>query len=157
MIGGGFLNSRLAARIREQDGLSYSVSAGISGHPIDENGSFFAYAIQAPENVERVEAAFREEIQRVLDDGFTDGELDVAKQGYLQSRELGRAQDGSLVSMLTQGLYFDRTLEWDSEFEERIGDLTVEDVNAAVRRHLDLNKMTFVKAGDFAGAESPPL
>ena len=42
MIGGGFLNSRLAARIREQDGLSYSVSGGISGHPIDENGSFFA-------------------------------------------------------------------------------------------------------------------
>ena len=157
MIGGGFLNSRLAARIREQDGLSYSVSAGISGHPIDENGSFFAYAIQAPENVERVEAAFREEIQRVLDDGFTDDELDLAKQGYLQSRELGRAQDGSLVSMLTQGLYFDRTLEWDSEFEERIGDLTVEDVNAAVRRHLDLNKMTFVKAGDFAGVEPSVL
>ena len=157
LIGGGFLNSRLAARIREQDGLSYSVSAGISGHPIDENGSFFAVSIQAPENGEKVEAALREEIQRVLDDGFTDDELGVAKQGYLQSRELGRAQDGSLVSMLTQGLYFDRTFAWDAEFEGRVQDLTVEDVNAAVRRHLDLNKMTMVKAGDFAGAANPVL
>ena len=153
MIGGGFLNSRLVERIREQDGLSYAVAAGISGHPVDENGSFFAYAIQAPENVEKVEAALREEIQRVLDDGFEDEELVIAKLGYLQSRELGRAQDGNLVGMLTQALYFDRTLEWDSDFEERVQNLTVEDINAAVRRHLDLSKMTFVKAGDFAGAE----
>jgi len=152
MMGGGFLNSRLSARIREQDGLSYSVQAQISGHPIDENGSFFAVAIQAPENVERVEAALREEIQTVLDDGFTEDELALAKLGYLQSRELARAQDGSLVSMLTQGLYFDRTLLWEAEFDERIQNLTVEGVNAAVRRHLDLNKMTFVKAGDFSGA-----
>jgi len=151
MMGGGF-NSRLMERIREQDGLSYDVGGGISGHPIDENGSFFAYAIQAPENVERVEAALREEIQRVLDAGFTEDDLALAKLGYLQSRELARAQDGSLVSMLTQGLYFDRTLLWEAEFEERIQDLTVEGVNAAVRRHLDLNKMTFVKAGDFSGA-----
>jgi zinc protease len=151
IIGGGFLNSRLAARIRQQDGLSYDVGGGISGHPIDENGSFFVYAIQAPENVESVEAALREELQRVLDDGFNEDELDLAKLGYLQSRELSRAQDGSLVSMLTQGLYFDRTLLWESEFEERIQGLTVEDLNVAVRRHLDLNKMTFVKAGDFSG------
>ena len=156
MIGGGF-NSRLVERIREQDGLSYAVAGGISGHPIDENGSFLAYAIQAPENAAKVEAALREEIQRVLDDGFTDDELNVAKLGYLQSRELARAQDGNLVGMLTQGLYFDRTLEWASEFEAQVQNLTVEDVNSAVRRHLDLNKMTFVKAGDFAGVESPSL
>ena len=156
MIGGGF-TSRLVERIREQDGLSYAVAGRISGHPIDENGSFLAYAIQAPENAERVEAALREEIQRVLDDGFTEDELNVAKLGYLQSRELARAQDGTLVGMLTQGLYFDRTLEWDSAFEAWVQNLTVEDVNAAVRLHLDLNKMTFVKAGDFAGAEAAVL
>lgn len=150
MIGGGVLNSRLAVRIRQQDGLSYNVGGGISGHPIDESGSFYAYAIQAPENVENVEAALREEIQRVLDDGFNNDELSVAKLGYLQSRELSRAQDGSLVSMLTQGLYLDRTLSWDADFEERVQNLTVGDVNAAVRRHLDLSKMTFVKAGDFS-------
>jgi zinc protease len=157
MMGGGFLNSRLALRIRQQDGLSYNVGGGISGHPIDENGSFFVYSIQAPENVQKVEVALREEIQRVLDDGFTDDEVELAKLGYLQSRELSRAQDGSLVGALTQALYFDRTLLWDSEFEERIQDLTVADINAAVRRHLDLEKMTFVKAGDFAGVDPSVL
>ncbi|MCH7891386.1 MAG: hypothetical protein IH921_07785 [Gemmatimonadetes bacterium] len=61
------------------------------------------------------------------------------------------------MTILTQGLSFDRTLAWHAEFEGRVRDLTVEDVNAAVRRHLDLNKMTFVKAGDFAGAGNPVL
>ena len=157
MIGGGFLNSRLVARIREQDGLSYQVVGQITGHPIDQNGAFFAFAIQAPEDAERVEAALREEIQRVLDDGFNGDELDVAKQGYLKSLELSRAQDGNLVGMLSQGLYLDRTLAWDTQFEQRVRDLSVEDVDAAVRRHLDPDKMTIVKAGDFAGAPNTVL
>ena len=152
MIGGGVLNSRLATRIRQQDGLSYGVGGGISGHPIDEAGSFFAFAIYAPENAEALEAAFREEIQKVLNAGFLEDEIEVAKRGYVQSRELERAQDASLVGMLTQGLYFDRTLAREAEFEEHIESLTVEEINSAVRRHLDLGKMMIVKSGDFEGA-----
>ena len=124
-------------------------------HEIDVQQAKFEVGADHFDGVGELEAALREEIQRVLDDAFTDKELNLAKLGYLQSRALARAQDGNLVGMLTQALYFDRTLEWDSEFEARVQNLTVEDVNAAVRRHLDLNKMTFVKAGDFAGVESP--
>ncbi len=152
MIGGGVMNSRLAKRIRQEDGLSYGVGGGINGHPIDESGSFLAFAIYAPENAEALEAAFQEEMQKVLDGGFAEEELEIAKQGYLQSRQLNRAQDPSLVSALTQGLYFDRDLTWDAELEERLQAVTAQEVNAAVRRYLDLSKMTIVKAGDFEGA-----
>ena len=154
MIGGGVLNSRLAKRIRQEDGLSYQLGGSISGHPIDESGAFFAFALYAPENAEKLEAAFREEIQKVLDEGFLADELEIAKQGYLQSRQLSRAQDPSLLGALTQGLYLDRTLMWDAELEERIQALTVEEINSAVRRYLDLSKMTIVKAGDFEGAKA---
>ena len=154
MIGGGVLNSRLAKRIRQEDGLSYQLGGSISGHPIDESGAFFAFALYAPENAEKLEAAFREEIQKVLDEGFLADELEIAKQGYLQSRQLSRAQDPSLLGALTQGLYLDRTLMWDAELEERIHALTVEEINSAVRRYLDLSKMTIVKAGDFEGAKA---
>jgi zinc protease len=43
------------------------------------------------------------------------------------------------------------TFEFDAALEERIRALTVEEIDAAVRRHLDLSKITIVKAGDFAG------
>jgi zinc protease len=153
MIGGGFLNSRLANRIRNQDGLSYGVGGGISGHPLDPIGQFTAYAIYAPENAEALQAAFVEEIEKILADGFTQEELAAAAQGFLENQQLGRAQDPSLASQIAGNLYFDRTFQYDAEFEQRVRELTLEEVNAAVRRHLDLSKISIVKAGDFTGAQ----
>jgi zinc protease len=154
MIGGGVLNSRLARRIRVQDGLSYGVGGGISGHPVDPAGAFSAIAIYAPENADRLEAAFKEEVQKVLTDGFTADEVATSKQGLLENLQLSRAQDGSLAGQISSNLYFDRTFEFDAALEDRIRALTVEEINAAVRRHLDLSKITIVKAGDFAGAKA---
>ena len=149
MLGGGVLNSRLARRIRVEEGLSYGVSAGISGHPIDPSGSFFAFAIYAPENAEAVQRAFREEIDLALAEGFTQEELDAAKQGWLETQQLVRAQDSQLAGALSQGLYFDRTLMFDAELEARVRGLTLGEVNQAIRDRLDPEKMTIVQAGDF--------
>jgi zinc protease len=152
MIGGGVLNSRLARRIRVQEGLSYGVGADISGHPVDPVGQFMAYAIYAPENQAALEEAFREEMEAVLRDGFTEEELRTAKQGWLENRQLGRAQDSSLAAQLSQGLYFDRTLTFDQQLEERVRAVTLAEVNRVARARLDPSKLTIVKAGDFAGA-----
>ena len=151
MIGGGVLNSRLARRIRVEEGLSYGVQAQISGHPVDPSGSFVAFAIHAPENAEAVERAFREEMERVIEGGFTQEELEAAKQGWLETRQLMRAQDSQLAASLSQDLYFDRTALFDGATEERVRALTLAEVNRAVRDRLDLAKMTIVKAGDFPG------
>ncbi len=35
ILGGGSLSSRLADRVRQQEGLSYGVGSNIGGHPID--------------------------------------------------------------------------------------------------------------------------
>jgi zinc protease len=75
MLGGGFLNSRLAARIRQKEGLSYGVGSGITVSAIDHYGRFTATAIYAPQNVDKLEAAFKEEIARMLKDGFTTEEV----------------------------------------------------------------------------------
>ncbi|NOT07536.1 MAG: insulinase family protein, partial [Gemmatimonadales bacterium] len=45
MLGGGFLNSRLATRIRQQDGLSYGVGGSINAQSLDSVGAFNASAI----------------------------------------------------------------------------------------------------------------
>jgi zinc protease len=154
MIGGGVLNSRLARRIRVQEGLSYGAGGSITGHPVDAAGNFTAFAIAAPQNVEKVEAAFREEIQKVLAEGFTEEEMATSKQGLLETRQLARAQDPSLAGQISSNLYFDRTFGFDAALEQKIRALTLDEVNAAVRRHLDLAKTTVVKAGDFSGAKA---
>ena len=155
IIGGGVLNSRLAERIRNQDGLSYAVQAIISGHPVDAAGQFLAVAIFAPENVDRVEAALMEELEKVIADGFTADELEGARNGWLERRQLGRAQDNTLAAGLSQNLYFGRTFQFDQELEDQVRAVTLEDVNQAIRDRLDLSKLTIVKAGDFANTRNP--
>jgi zinc protease len=150
MLGGGFLNSRLAARIRQKEGISYGVESHIAAGSFDKSGIFVTYAIYAPENVARLEQAFREEVARMLKDGFTATEVEQAKAGWLQSRQVSRSQDGSLASMLAGDLYLGRTLTFDADLEKAVAALTPEQILAAMRRWIDPARITIVKAGDFA-------
>ncbi len=149
IIGGGFLNSRLATRIRQQEGLSYSVSASFGASALDQLGSFFAFMIYNPTNLARLETAFREEIERVVRDGFTPEEIEAARTGWLKSRRVDRASDAALAQTLNSYLAYGRTLQWDDELEQRVEKLTPEQVSQTVRQYLDYTQLSIVKAGDF--------
>jgi zinc protease len=152
MLGGGFLNSRLATRIRQKEGLSYGVGSWFYGNSLDESGSFGAYAIYAPENRDKVQAAFIDEIQKVVKEGFTQEELDAARSGWIQSQMVNRAQDRSLANKLSNYQFLNRNLQWDKSLEDKISKLTAADVNKVMAKYLDTQKMVFVKAGDFEKA-----
>ena len=150
MLGGGFLNSRLATRIRQKDGLSYGVGSGLSAHPIDDTAQFTFYAIFAPENANKVVAAFKEEMARALESGFTAEEVAAAKRGFLDSAQNSRANDSQVAAQLSSNLFFDRTMAFVAAREEAIAKLTPEEIHAALKRHIDLAKVSVFRAGDFA-------
>jgi zinc protease len=150
MLGGGFLNSRLAVRIRQKEGLSYGVGSQFSAGTLDPIGSFMAFAIYAPENLEKLEKAFKEEILKVATEGFTDEEIAEAKKGWTQSRSVTRSQDASLAGTLNTYLFNGRTYKWDEEYEKKVNALTREQVNAAMKKYIKSESMSIVKAGDFA-------
>lgn len=154
MFGGGFLNSRFLTRIRQKDGVSYGGGSGLNAASLDESGTFFAQAIYAPENVEKVEKGFREELDRVLKDGFTAEELEAAKKGFLQNRQQQRAEDRSLVNVLRSQLFLNRTMDFEENLDKQIEALTAEQVNAAFRKYLSPDKISVFKAGDFAKAKA---
>jgi len=149
MLGGGFLNSRLATRIRVKDGLSYGVGSTLSAKSDEKDGQFGVYAIAAPQNIAKVEAAFREEMERALKDGFTQTEIDADRMGWLQSRTLQRSEDRSLAATLAARDYDNRNLTWDEALENKVKSLTADDIVAALRRNLDPAQVTIIKAGDF--------
>lgn len=150
LLGGGFLNSRLATRIRQKDGLSYSVGSDLQAAARERAGLWLAYAIYAPQNGARLEAALREELQRALKDGFTADEIRAAKQGWLQEQQLSRAQDAELVAQLGMQLDTRRTMAFTEDLERKVLALTGEEMLRALRAHLDPSRLSVVKAGDFA-------
>ena len=142
-------NSWLWTRIREQEGLSYSVRSSFSADPLDKSGGFSMSATFAPQNSARLEAALKEEITRVLRDGFTREEVETAKSSIIQQRQLNRADDLALSSRLATYLFYNRTLQRDAELDKRLNELTPEQIREALRRHIFPEKFTIIKAGNF--------
>jgi zinc protease len=157
MLGGGFLNSRLATRIRQKDGLSYSVRGGFGVSALDKDANFSASMIYNPQNLAKLEAAFRDELERAARDGFTSEELEAAKTGWLKSRKVSRSDDNDLASTLNWYLFLGRDFLWDAKRESAVEALKLEDVNAVAKKYLDASKAIVVKAGDFNKLESAKL
>jgi zinc protease len=149
IFGGGFLNSRLAARIRQKEGISYGVGSFFSANPKDESGVFGSYAIYNPDNKAKLEAAWNEELTKMLKEGFAEDELKQAKSGIIQYRQNGRASDAQLASKLASNLYLGRTMAWDKAIDERLEKLSVAEVNNAMKKFIFPEKISFIKVGDF--------
>jgi zinc protease len=150
IMGQSGFDSRLMARIRVKDGLSYGAGSQLSVSSTDRGAAWVAFAIAAPQNMEKVDAAFKDEVSKALKDGFTVAEMVAAKSGILQQRLQDRAQDGTLASGLNSLAYLGRTYAWSAELEKKIDALKVEDLNAAFRKHVNPAKISVFKAGDFA-------
>jgi zinc protease len=149
IIGGGAgLNSRLAERIRMKEGLSYGVGSQLDVGSVDRAAAWSVNAIAAPQNLVKVEAAFKEEMAKALKDGFTFSEVVAAKSGMLQQRAQRRAQDGALAGTWTALLHTDRNFQFSKQLDEKYLALTPADLLAALRRHIDVTKITIIKAGD---------
>jgi zinc protease len=142
-------NSRLWKRIREKEGLSYDVRSQVGWNNYEQNSSWFATAIFAPQNRAKVETAFREEITRMLKDGFTQEELAEGRQGLVSFRRLSRAQDPGLASSLAGNLKLNRSFAVSQKVDDQLTALTLDQVNTAMRKHLKPEQFVFGFGGDF--------
>jgi zinc protease len=154
LLGGAGTSSRILNRLRTKEGISYGGGSFLQITSLDRAGSWIAQAIYAPVNVERLQQAFREEVDRALKDGFTAQEIDQLRTGYLQGRTQGRANDNELVGTLVARRFAGRTMTYDEELERKIAALTPDQINAALRKYIDPKQIVILRAGDFA--KNPP-
>jgi zinc protease len=149
ILGGGALKNRIADRLRQKEGFSYGAGSYVNVSSQDPVASWQGYAIYAPQNAAKLEAAFQEELQKALKDGFTQEELDFARKTWLQGEEAQRQEDRAIAGWLNSSLYLGRSVLFEAELEAKVKALKLDEVNAALRRHLDPAKLVIVKAGDF--------
>ncbi len=149
VLGSGGLSSRLADRVRQKDGLSYTVQSNLAPSAVDERTSFYIFAISNPENSTKLHEAIQEELKRLVDGGITQEELDQAKEGYLQSQQVARTEETSLIPLLEAYAFIGRDMKYVADYETKVRNLTVEDVNAALKQHIKPGRLFIVSAGDF--------
>ena len=149
ILGGGVLNSRLATRIRQKEGLSYGVGSQVHADSLDPVGSFTVFAISAPQNTARVESDAKEEMAKVIAEGVTAEEVTAAKSGILSEMTLSRSNDAALARDLAAHLYLNRDFSWDANFENAIDAATPDAIHKAMQEFLGPDHFVTVKAGDF--------
>jgi zinc protease len=136
-------------RVREKEGLSYNVRSTFSASAFEPSASWSIYAIFAPQNRLKVETAIKEELDRLVKEGFTDDEVKDGVKALLNYRKLSRAQDGTLVSTWLDYLETGRSFKWAAEMDQKLSQLTAESVNTAIKQYLKPEGFSSVAAGDF--------
>ncbi|MBL9039779.1 MAG: insulinase family protein [Archangium sp.] len=151
---GGSPAARLFDVLREKQGLSYGAYSRLDvNEAVDGNRSaFLATVIYAPQNLSKVEASLTAEVTRFIAAGVTKDELETQRKTVLDDRQQSRANDRSLVFALANQARLGRTMAWEQKVDDALQAVTLEQVNATVKRHLDVSKLTVVKAGDFKPA-----
>jgi zinc protease len=144
-------NSRLWKRVREAEGLSYHVGSTLDWNAEDANTGWQVTAIFAPQNRVKVEAAFKDESDRLLKTGFAPPEIEQAKAALLNYRRLARAQDGNLAGALVRNDYLGRRFTVSQQVDEAISAVTAEQATAAWRKYIDPKRFVGALAGDFKG------
>lgn len=150
MLGGGaFLSSRIPNRLRESEGMSYGAGSFVSSSYKYPASSWGVYAIFNPTYKSRLDSALRNVITSTLQTGFKEDEFKKAETSWLELRKTYLGDDQSLAWRLANYMSDGKDLNFFTDYETKAKSLTLEQVNAALRKYISLDKITFIYAGDF--------
>ena len=131
VLGGG-LSSRLFDEIRERRGLAYSVFSSTMCY--SDAGAWSVAAGTMPEHGDEVQELVAHELDRLIADGITDDELDIAR-GYLcGSYEMGLEDSGARMSRLGAQLIVRDELTGVDEQLAKWRSVTHDDVRRVIDR-----------------------
>jgi predicted Zn-dependent peptidase len=130
ILGGG-LSSRLFQEIRESRGLAYSVFSYTS--LFDDAGCLVAYAGTAPARFAEVRELIDVEVDRLVADGVSEAEVELAK-GYVEGATvLGLEDTASRMGRLANGLAVHGEIVSVADGLARVRAVTVDEVNRVAR------------------------
>jgi zinc protease len=147
--GGAFLASRIPQRLRENEGMSYGAGSYVTSYHRDEAMNWGVYAFFNPIYKGRLDSAIHEEIDKAISKGFTKEELQKSVNSLMEQNRTYLGLNNFLATQLRNYLRDGKDLEEFTNFEKKLSALSVEQVNAALRKYFDKSKLVMVYGGDF--------
>lgn len=147
--GGAFLSSRIPQRLRENEGMSYGAGSFLNVQYKYNTGNWGMYAMFNPIYKGRLDSALRQEVDKAIKGGFTQDELTKSVNSFLEQDKTSLGSNDNLASILRAYMINDRDLNQYVEFENKLKALSLDAVNAALRKYFDKSKLVMVYGGDF--------
>ncbi len=153
--GPGFTD-RLSGRLRDREGLAYTVTANITPSAEREPGTFTFYIGADAKHFARIKAEFLEELARLRDEPPSAKELDDAKAYLLGNRLLQFTTDAGIAAQLLTIERHKLGFDYLDDYRKAVTAVTAEDIRSVARKYLDPKRMVFVAAGAI-DAEGKPI
>jgi len=145
ILGDGF-TSRLMSTVRDREGLTYGIGATVFDDTLTP-GAWEIEATFAPSLLPKGVASMRRELQHWWQDGVTEAELALRKQGLIGAYFVGLSTTTGLADRILLTIQRGYDLDWLTTYPVSVEALTAPAINAAVKAHLDPKTMVLVEAG----------
>jgi len=150
ILGSGF-TGRLMGIVRDKEGLTYNIGAAMAEDSIAD-GRWDISASFAPALLDKGIASTRRELDRWWKDGVTDQELAARKQGLVGSYLVGLSTTTGLANAILTDVQRGYDVSRLETYPGAVKALTRDEVNSAIKKHLNPSLMVLVKAGSVATA-----
>jgi len=154
ILGRGF-TGRLMGTVRDKEGLTYNIGAGMSDDSFTD-GEWEISASFAPSLLNKGLASTRRVLDAWWQAGVTEAELSARKQGLVGSYFVGLSTTGGLAGAILNSVQRGYEVSWLDGYPEAIKALTRNEVNQAIRAHLNPGTMVLVEAGSVAAPAPAP-
>lgn len=148
ILGSGF-TGRLMANVRDKEGLTYGVGAGM-GNDMFNDGDWRISATFAPGLLDKGIASTQRQLKLWYEAGATPTEISQRKSNLIGEFKVNLATTGGMAGALLGAVSRGYDVSWLDEFPARVNALSNEQVNAAIKKYLKPQAMVLVKAGTLA-------
>jgi zinc protease len=138
---GAGLTGRLPERVREREGLAYSVQVQPLGGAGLDPGRLVVYVGTSPDTVGQAEAAVTEELRRVVEEGVSEEEVEPAR-AYLLGRDPFRRETArQWADLLGEAVLYGVPEDDPAWRRAGLEAVDAEAVTAAARRHIHPDRL----------------
>jgi zinc protease len=147
--------SRLFHELRTKRSLTYGSYASLQGFASGYPGYLSAKAIFPHDVFARAVPFFRETVRSFIEKGITKEELIRRKEEVRGRYAVGLSTSAGLLNALSSTVYAGRPVQYLDEYVRIIEALTRDEVNRAIREHLDFGSALVAAAGAIDSGGSP--
>lgn len=145
-IFGGGMSSRLFQRVREENGLTYSIYSYTSAY--EDCGLFAVYASMNPNQVEEAVSLIFEEMKRLKTEEFSEKIVEITKEQIISNFIIGTESTANRMNAAGAVALLRNTLETTEEVIEKIQMVTVEDLMELVSLLFQKEQMSLCAVGN---------
>jgi zinc protease len=154
ILGSGF-TGRLMANVRDKEGLTYGVGSSLQNDMVND-GDWRISATFAPGLLDKGIASTQRQLKLWYEGGVTPAEVSARKSNLIGEFKVNLATTGGMAGALLNATNRGYGVDWLDEFPARVQALSVDQVNAAIKKYLKPQSLVLVKAGTLTPPAGAP-